>query len=140
VLPLLGILLCDELVDHSLVGLFVGLLLRGILLQLDGLSAVRHLFLVFDLLNHSLAFNRSLQQLQVTLLFGELGLFSKTLLLLVVLQEAKISLSIQNLALALSLLLPFLVQCPLSFKHFPLDCCQIFFLVTVDLASLLLPF
>jgi hypothetical protein len=123
VLPLLGVLLCDELVNHSLVGLFVGLLLRCILLQLDGLSSVRHFFLVFNLFNHSLAFNRSLQQLQITLLFSELGLFPQTLLLLVVLQKAKISLSIQNLALSLSLLLPFLVQRPLSFQHFPLDCC-----------------
>ena len=112
-LPLLSVLLCHELVDHSLVGLFVGLLLRGILLQLDGFSSVRHFFLVFNLLDHSFSFNRSLQQLQITLLFGKLGLFSQTFLLLVVLQQAQITLSIQNLALALSLPLPLLVQSPL---------------------------
>ena len=112
-LPLLSVLLCHELVDHSLVGLFVGLLLRGILLQLDGFSSVRHFFLVFNLLDHSFSFNRSLQQLQITLLFGKLGLFSQTFLLLVVLQQAQITLSSQNLALALSLPLPLLVQSPL---------------------------
>ena len=55
-LPLLGVFLRHQLVNHSLVGLFVGLLLRGVLLQFDGLPTVRHFFLVFNLLDHSFSF------------------------------------------------------------------------------------
>lgn len=69
-LPLLGVFLRHKLVYHPFVGLFVSLLLRGILLKLNGLPAMRHLFFVFNLLNHSFAFNCSLQKLQVALFFS----------------------------------------------------------------------
>jgi hypothetical protein len=36
------------------------LLLRGVLLQFDGLPTVRHFFLVFNLLDHSFSFYRGL--------------------------------------------------------------------------------
>ena len=139
-LPLFGILFRHKLVNHALIGLLVSLLLRGILLELNRLPTMRHLFLVFNLLDHSFSLYRSLQELQIALLLSELGLFSQTLLLLVVFQESQIPFSIQNLALTFSLFLSFLVQGPLSTEHLTFGSCQLFFLVTIHLACLFLPF
>jgi hypothetical protein len=50
VFPLLGVLFCNELVNHALICLFISLNLGGVLLKLDCLSTMYHLFLVFDLL------------------------------------------------------------------------------------------
>ena len=84
-LPLLGVFVGYKLVDHLLVGLLVKVHLRGKLLKLDRLGTVAHTFVILDLLKSLLAFEGRVQKLQVSLLFRELGLLSKELLLLVVL-------------------------------------------------------
>ena len=138
-LPLFGVLLSDKFIDHSFVCLFVSLLLGCKLLKFNSLVAMGHSFLVFNLLYGTLSLDSSLKQLQVTLLFRKVGLFSQAFFLLVVFHKFQITLAIQNLALTFKLPLFLLIQSPLSLKHVSLGSKQILFVGSVHFSCLLLP-
>lgn len=137
--PLLGVLLSNESIDHLLVSLFVLALLLGELLQLNSLGTVAHAFVVLKLLKSLLALKGGVQKLQVSLLLGELSLFSKELLLLVVLDEAKVTFTDEDLALFLAHSLTFGFGGPLGLEHVAFNCGLHFLLVNAGLFGLLLP-
>jgi hypothetical protein len=138
-LPLLGVLVGNQLVDHLLVSLLVKVHLRGKLLEFDSLGTVAHTFVVLNLLESFLAFEGRVQKLQVSLLLREFGLLSQELLLLVVLDEAEVTFTDEDLALFLSSLLSFSFSNPLGLEHLTFNRCQLFALGEYGFLRLLLP-
>jgi hypothetical protein len=83
-IPLLGVLFADEVVKQLVVGLLVGKGLSSELLKFHSLGSVRGAGIVLDLFDSGFAGKTVVEQLEVALLFGKLGLLTELLFLLVV--------------------------------------------------------
>jgi len=102
-------------------------------LKLDGLRAVFHALLLLKTLQFLLAVKSRIQKLKIALLLRELGLLTEELLLLVMLDKGKVTLSHEDGTLGFDLLFTFSLNLPLVFEHGALLCNCDFVLVTDSL-------
>ena len=137
--PLLLVLLLSEVVNHALIGLLVTLLVLIVGLEFLDLPTPRHALIILVLLDGGLAVKRLVEEHLITgSVFGGGGL-SQLLLSGVVSDQFKISLTVEKEPLIGILLLLLLFNLPLSTKHGLLIPDEVFLLLALDLASVLLP-
>ena len=137
--PLLRVLLGNEVVNHRCVCQLIGTGLASELLKLHGLSSVLVVRVLLDLFDSGLAGETLVQQLEVALLLGELSLVVKLLFLLVVGNEVLVALQVQNVLFIFVLLLASLLDSPLLGEHGALLHGAVGVLLLLDHVGLLLP-
>ena len=138
-IPLFGILVSDQLVDHFLVSTLVRCLLVVVSLKFLNLTTASQSLVSLKLLNLSFVGKSLVKELLITIEFSLLGLLSKLLLGSIMLNKLKVTLAVKKELLMLSLLLSIFLGSPLSLEHVLLIANEISLLLTLQLAGLLLP-
>ena len=110
-------LLLDELIDQLFIGSFIGLRLLVVLLKLNDFLAALGSLCFLNVLEGLLSGEGSLQELLISTLFSLSLDGSKFSLSSVMVDEFKVSLSVKDELLSLSLLVSFDLLGPLPLKH-----------------------
>ena len=138
-IPLLVVLDLSQMVDHLFVGGLVVLRLLIVSLELLDLPTARHALFLLDLFDRTLTLQRSLQEQLIPVKFLLVGLLSELLFSCIVCNEFKITLAIEHELLFVVPLLFLLLNGPLLSEHGLLLLHQLLVLLTLRLASVLLP-
>lgn len=115
--PLLIVFFSNEAVNHLLVSFFIGFLLLVVVLKLNSLLSDFGLLSSFSISDCLFVSKRFSEQILISLFLVGLSLPSKKLLSLVVVNQFKVALSVQQEFLSLVVLLALFFLAPLSLEH-----------------------
>lgn len=115
--PLLSVLIGNQLINHLLVGALIRLLLVVVSLELLDLPTASQSLVSLNLLNLSLVVESLVKKLLIAIQLHLLSMLSQLLLSGIVLDEFQVALTVQQELLMLGSLLLLLLGGPLSFEH-----------------------